>query len=414
MILERARTHSGVLALASRLLGASVLAQIAVLAATALASTDLHPADFAVYGAVSGATGVSASLNTLAAETRAPVVDERLHDALNRAGFTSLATVSALTLLAGLIAFGAARQLGWVLLLTAGCALLVGAQQLLTGIVLRRQQQSVLADGRVSQGLSNAAMLVLLWQLKVPGFLVLTVSWLVSLLVGVVVIYWRSARGHLPNRPASRSDWRELRREVGGQPVANLLASSVGNLPPLLLPALGQDLVAGIWALVSRFLNPVVNTTFATLQPLYYGKAASLVREHKHAALRSFHRRWMAWLCAAGLPVMLGSIVISMFLLPLLGPQWRVDWLPALTGAIYYTSMFSCLPQSQTLQMLGRVRLSLLWTIVRAVVCVVPLALIPVIGGQWALFGWAVGAAATFYWQFWLQRACLHQLEEAR
>lgn len=410
MILDRLRNHSGVLALASKLLGASVLAQIAVLVATALASTSLHPSDFAIYGAVSGATGVSASLNTLAAETRTPVVDDAKHEVLNRAGFTALSAVSLTTLLAGIIAFTQRPGLGWILVLTSVCALMTGAIQLLTGIVLRQQRQSVLADGRVSQGLTNALMLVVLWQLKAPGFLVLTLSWLISLVVGASVLYLRAARGHLPRRPASMADMRELGSQVGGQPVANLLASSVSNLPPLLLPALGHNVTAGVWALVSRFLNPLVNTTYSTLQPLYYGKAASLVRDAKVQALRDFHRRWMTWLTLAGLPVVVASIVISMFLLPLLGPQWRVGWLPAITGAIYYTSTFSCLPLSQTLQMLGRVRLSLLWTVVRAIVCVLPLAFIPVLGGQRALFGWAVGAALTFYWQFWLHRRCLHEL----
>ncbi|WP_420175475.1 Wzz/FepE/Etk N-terminal domain-containing protein [Luteococcus sp. OSA5] len=407
MILQRIRSHSGVLALASRLLGASVLAQVAVLAAIALVSRDLQPRDFALYGAVSGAAGIAASINTMAAETRTPVVDDQTSQVLNRAGFTTLTAISLLTVIAGLVAWPLSRPVGWVLVLSALCAWCTGSQQLLNGIVLRRQLQKVLADGRVSQGLSNAVLLIVLWQLGVPGFLVLVLAWLLSLLIGVGVVYHRGARGHLPRAIASQEDLRVLRHQVGGQPVANLLSSSVSSMPPLLLPAVGQHLTAGIWALVSRFLNPVVNTTFATLQPLYYGEAAEHVRHDRMPQLRQYHRRWMTAMVLAGIPFALGSVVITMYLLPLLGPQWKVGWLPALTGAIYYTAMFSCLPLSQTLQMLGRIRLALRWTVVRCIVSLAPLALIGLLGGQRALLGWAIGAAATFYWQFWLHRTSL-------
>lgn len=407
MIPERLRNSSGPLGLASKLLGSSVLAQVAVLAATAVTSTGLHPTDFAIYGAVSGATGMSASFNTLAAETRSPVVDEATSEVLNRAGFTALGVINLLTFLVGVAVFASHRQLAWVLVLTAGCAALTGAQQLLTGIVLRRQRQGVLATGRVTQGVTNAVLLLGLWFAHAPGFVVLTVSWLVSMLFGDVVIYLGAARGRLPRRPASRSDWSTLRREVGGQPIANVLAGWVANMPSVLLLALGQSVAAGLWALVSRFLQPLVNTAYITLQPLYYGRAASHVREDDLTALSRLNRRWMAWLGLAGVPVLLGAAFISGVLLPLLGSQWHVGWLLTITGAIYYSSMFVCLPLSQTLQMLGQVGLALVWTIVRFVVCGVPLLLIGVLGGPWALFWWSIGAALTFYWQFWLQRRCL-------
>ncbi len=408
MILEGVQSHRGPLALASKLLGSSVLAQVAVLAATAVVSTSMHPADFAIYGAVSGATGVSASFNTLAAESRTPVVNASIYAKLNRAGMTSLVGINLLTLLAGLACFSWNDTVAWILVLTAGCAFLNGVQQLLTGIILRQERQSILASGRVSQGVANAVLLLVLWLGHAPGFIVLIVSWLLSMLVGDLVLLFRAARGHLTLRPATADDWRTLRTQVGAQPVANLLAASVANLPSLLLPAMGQTLAAGLWALVSRFLNPLVNTTYNTLQPLYYGRAAAMVRDEEYDRFDDFHARWMRWMVLAGIPVAAGCIFISMVLLPLLGPQWRVGWLAAATGAIYYTSQFSCLPMSQTLQMLGRIRLSLRWTIVRCIACGIPLLLIGPLGGQRALFLWSIGAAATFYWQFWLHRDSIH------
>lgn len=401
----------GALALASRLLGASVLAQVAVLAAVAIVSRDLHPADFAIFGAVSGVTAISASINTLAVETRTPVVDDALHAVLNRAGSSALVLVNLLTLACGLGLWAVRPEVGRVLVLAAGCAAMQGATQLLTGIVLRRQRQSVLADGRVAQGLSNAVLLLVLWQLRLPGHLVLTLAWMLSMSLGATVLFARGARGGLPRGFARAADWRAAREQVGAQPLANVLASSVGSIPLILLPAVGQTVVAGLWALVNRFLAPLVNTAFATLQPLYYGKAASHVREGHTTALSDLHRRWMKWLLLGGLPVAVGCLIISLVLLPLLGPQWRVGWPTAVAGAIYFSSLFSCLPLSQTLQMLGRVRLSVQWTVVRAIVCLLPMALLGVLGGQGVLLLWAVGAALTFYWQLWLHRRAIGSLQ---
>ena len=199
----------------------------------------------------------------------------------------------------------------------------------MTGIILRQERQSILASGRVSQGVANAVLLLVLWLGHAPGFIVLIVSWLLSMLVGDLVLLFRAARGHLTLRPATADDWRTLRTQVGAQPVANLLAASVANLPSLLLPAMGQTLAAGLWALVSRFLNPLVNTTYNTLQPLYYGRAAAMVRDEEYDRFDDFHARWMRWMVLAGIPVAAGCIFISMVLLPLLGPQWRVGWLAA-------------------------------------------------------------------------------------
>lgn len=393
------------LALATKLFGSSVLAQVAVLAATAYAARQLNPHDFAIYGAVGGVSAVLATINTLAAETRLAVVDHERSQALLRTGHASIALSTALGVLVGLPALLLGHTWGLVLLLGAGIGALMGAQQMLTSVVLRRQHQSLLARGRLVQGFTNAALIVCLLFVPMAGYLTLCLAWLFSLVLGVGII-WLGCRDQARFALPRRGDWGILKHEVGQQPVANLLAGAVANMPLILLPAVGQTIVAGAWALVNRFLNPMVNTSFSTLQPLYYGRIAEILRGGDVRGARDFHARWLRWLMLGGIPVTLGFLGITWIGLPLLGDQWRVGWLPAVTGAIYFGSLFICLPLSQTLQLLHRVKLAVAWTIVRFIVCAAPLALMPLIGAPAALLTWGVASAVTFFWQLILHRRC--------
>ena len=389
--------------LASKLLSSSVLAQIAVMAAMAVAATRLGPDDFAVYGAVAGLCAILAAVNSWAGEARIAVVGESDAHALLRASGSTVVGISVLVAAAGGIGAAAGHTWGEVALLGAGCALFTGLQQVLTSVVVRTQRQHLLARGRLVQGLSNAALIGVLLLTGMPGHLVLTLPWLVSLLLGDLVLA-AGVREQLRVGTPRPADFTLLGREVKAQPLANLLASSVVAMPALLLPALGHTLVAGLWALVGRVLNPIVNTVFNTLQPLYYGRAAELRREGDLAGLARQHRTWAQRMLVFGVPVAVGFFVVSYWLLPLLGEQWRVDLATALAGVLHYTVMMVCLPMSQTLLLLGRMHLSMVWTSVRFVACLLPLLLVPAVGPSVALLGWAGASALTFLWQLRLNQ----------
>ena len=116
------RSGSQTIALASKLFGSSVIAQVAALAATTLAATQTTPADFATYAAILAATAVIAAVNSLAAETRMPVVPAATSAALNRAGATAMVLSGAVIALVGVIGLVAGASWGLPTLLVAiGC-----------------------------------------------------------------------------------------------------------------------------------------------------------------------------------------------------------------------------------------------------------------------------------------------------
>lgn len=185
---ERASGSGAAVALASKLLSSSVIAQLAGFAATAFAATRTSPGAFALFGAVMAATAVIGSVNSFAAESRVPVVTPETARALNRAGFAFVLAFSVLAAVVGGALFGLARVAATVILYTSWASLVLGVQHLLTGIILRLQRQELLARNRLVQGLSNAVLIVALVLAGLPGYHALSLAWATSMTVANLVL----------------------------------------------------------------------------------------------------------------------------------------------------------------------------------------------------------------------------------
>jgi len=287
------------LRLVGQLLGSTVLAQVAVLGAIAAAARATTARDFADYGVVTSVTAVVATFNTWAAESRTTVVEEDRAHEISRAGLAVLWMVLALiTLAAALAAVMGQHRLGLLLGLGGVGAAVTGGLQLVQGVVLRRQQQHLLAHSRATQGLSNAALILLFLAIGLPGFVIITIPWLISLVLGLVVLLRATGDRSLWWGRSSWAEWRVLRSETRWQPGSNVLVSLAGALPMLVLPAVGAVEVAGAWALVARFLMPVVSTLNSTFGPIYLGHAAGMIRRRELPQLRRYHARWTLLLAA--------------------------------------------------------------------------------------------------------------------
>lgn len=391
--------------LAARLFGSSLIAQIAVLVATAVAARSTTPADFAAYGVVASICAVLSTFNTWAAETRLPVVDSVHAHSLSRAGSAANTLVLATCVTAAALVWLCSSAHVALLLLVGGfVGYFTGWQQMLTGMALREQQQELLARGRVVQGLSNAILMVLFLALGLPGFVVITVAWALSVFCGdigiAVGLRWKTAFRDI----ARRDDWSYLFRELRAFPVSQVLVSVVGAAPLIILPAAGATSLAGSWALANRFLSPVVTTLNNTVQPIYYGHAAQLMRQNQASNLRTYHSMWVRRLMFGAFALAACFAVGLWFVFPMLGDHWMVVRSVALSGVIYFATLFAFLPLSQTLLLTGHVSLQTRWSIGRLVVCMVPLALIPIIGAWLALTAWAIASAATFVTHVLLER----------
>jgi O-antigen/teichoic acid export membrane protein len=395
------------LRLVGQLLGSTVLAQVAVLGAIAAAARATTARDFADYGVVTSVTAVVATFNTWAAESRTTVVEEDRAHEISRAGLAVLWMVLALiTLAAALAAVMGQHRLGLLLGLGGIGAAVTGGLQLVQGVVLRRQQQHLLAHSRATQGLSNAALILLFLAIGLPGFVIITIPWLISLVLGLAVLLRATGDRPLWWGRSSWAEWRVLRSETRWQPGSNVLVSLAGALPMLVLPAVGAVEVAGAWALVARFLMPVVSTLNSTFGPIYLGHAAGMIRRRELPQLRRYHARWTL-LLAAGMVLLLGGATYAVLVLvPLLGPQWSAAGSVLVAALLYFGSMFWCVPVSQTLVLLGRVDTQAWWSVARAVLCAIPM-LWAASEPRGALTGWAAMAALTFVAQLGLHRIAL-------
>lgn len=388
--------------LAAKLLSSSIIAQLAVMGALLLAAKRATPADIADYGAVFSWASVLASFNTLAAETRVPVVGEGQAPRLTSAGF-SIATVFSVA-----IALGAAvtaffdRGLALHLLFVATGSFLLGLNQLLIGSIIRQQRQQLLARSRIVQGISNAALIVSLIYTSMAPSTVLSLAWIVSVGLGDLALVLGGRTSVRDLRWTGLADWRLLASEVRMQPVSNVILTVVGSLPLMVLPLFSKPL-AGAWALVSRFLTPVVNTLFSALQPLYEGQAAELVRRCDVSGFQVFHGRWVRRLLALGGLSALAFAGVVAWGIPLLGPSWSTAGV-LVPGVVSYAALVACLPMSRTLVLVGKVNVQFGWAVSRVVLCALPFAMIGWLGPTTALLLWALLQAATFFAQFTLHR----------
>lgn len=393
-------------ALASKLFGSGVIAQACGFVAIAFAASRTLPEDFAIFALVTAATAVLGSVNSLAAESRVPVVGQRAAEALNRAGFTAIVAFSAVCLAVGAAGMALGEVWGQVAMLTSWCSFMLGLQHLLVGIVLRTQQQVLLARNRLVQGISNAALIVGFILLGIPGSLSLSLAWALSLLGSNLVLLPR-VKGWGPGfRLARREDFTRLLDQVRWQPVSNVLSDGVGQIPLLVLPALGAPAVSGAWALASRFLTPVVNMAQITLQPIYYGRAAALLRERDVEGFQTHRRRWSRALALCGIPVLLGCVVCLEWLIPLFGPEWSIAGLVLLPACLVFPMALSWLPISQTLILTGHLRSQFLWTVAQFTLSAAVFAMVPL--GLWqaqdALLAWAVVSAGSMLVHRLMQR----------
>jgi O-antigen/teichoic acid export membrane protein len=391
------RERSSGLATAFQLLSSTMLAQIAVLAATVLSAAWLDPIDFALFGAALGLAGIVNSVNTLGIETRLAIVEVATMTRLLRAGMAAALAITAVGgAAAALLAASGRDEWACVLAFAMAGSVVSALQQVVTTLALRERRPDVLMRSRVAQGAVNAVLILVLSSSPMPGYVALSTAWVVSTVVGLLV----SLYGWAPPLPTSwrvsAEDISVTRAQVGLQPVTSLLAGVSSQIPLVVLPLVASASLAGSWALSTRILGAAVLAAFSALQPVYYATAAEYVREHAFPRVATWHRQWAIWLTAATVPGFLVAGLVIAFALPLLGAQWLDARDLVAPACIYWGSQFFGLPLSQTLLLVGRIRLQLLWTVARFVSAVAAFALWPVWGASASIWAWSIVCAATY------------------
>jgi hypothetical protein len=370
---------------------ATGIAQGAVFIALLYAAARFEARDFALYGLAFGLANMANSANTFGVETRLAVVRDDGVAALVRVGGTAAVAVSGLALPAVvLLVLMGDFDVSVSVALAIGAGHLMAWQQMLTVLALRHAPPHALSRSRTAQGLTNAALIFGLGATPLPGYVVLTGAWVVSILVGLRLLATVVPPAVRTWRPATRSDWAFAVDQVRYQPLSNLLVGLAAQAPLVLLPVVTTDAVAGAWALCTRLLSAVVVAGQAVLQPIYYAEAAEHVRQRRWGQLRRWHALWAIGLGAgAGVLFSLAGWIISS-LLPRLDPQWASVGTVVIAGCIYWGSMLWSVPLSQTLQLMGAMGWQFAWAMVRLAVAGGSFVATSSLGGSTALWAWAV------------------------
>jgi O-antigen/teichoic acid export membrane protein len=142
----------------------------------------------------------------------------------------------------------------------------------------------------------------------------------------------------------------------------SLLLNNAGqNLPVLMLAGIYGPLIAGWYALSQRVLAIPGKTIGQSVSAVYIGKAAELARNKPRALKRLFVRTIMRLLLGGAVPI---SVIaaLAQFAFPFVfGMAWKEAGVYTQILAVTFLLQFVAVPVSQTLNLIERQDLQLLW-----------------------------------------------------
>jgi O-antigen/teichoic acid export membrane protein len=282
-----------------------------------------------------------------------------------------------------------------VLVFAMASSVAFGVQQIVTPLALRHHLYDVLNRSRVVQGVGNAVLILVLVALPIAGYVALSLAFSISMVLGLIVILRGIPPTHTQRWRPTTHDWATTRREIGLQPVTNLLTGVTIQIPLIMFPVFAGAGLAGSWALSTRILAAGVTASYNSIQPIYYATAANYIRDGAYSRLQSWHRKWSLMLTAAAVPGFILAGLLIAYGLPLLGKEWEEARTLVVPACLFFGSVFLALPLSQTLLGVGRIRLQLIWTTVRFVAAVAAFALWPLWGPGGALWAWALVCSSS-------------------
>lgn len=365
------------------LAGGTASAQILTLLASPLLTRLYIPADFgvlAVYAAVLGILSVVASLKY---ELALPLAETKTAAAnllvLCLGLVACIALLTALVIgVAGSSLVGLANipQLEPYLWLVPVGVFSVGLYQALNYWAVYARRFGIIARTKLSQSLSqNLSQLGL-------GFLGLTP---LGLLIGQVLgqgagvtglgtAAWQETKEELRAvRPNSLLTYAKRYRRFPLFSSGSAFLNTAGlQLPALLLAALYGPQIAGWFALSERVVKLPLAFIGQSVAQVYLAEAANLALSDRGALQRLFRKTARQLLLVGIIPLGLVALIAPWLFRIVFGEEWATAGNYVQVLALMYLFRFVMMPLSQTLNVLERQDLQLVWDAVRvSLVCVV-------------------------------------------
>jgi O-antigen/teichoic acid export membrane protein len=353
--------------------GGAAVGQGLALAAAPVLSRLYSPADFGVFGVFIAVVTVLGVVGTFRYELAVPLADERGAVHLVLVGL--LANVAVVAVLAAVLPaaggtvarWAGAPQLAGHLWLLAPTLLATGTYQLLTFWGIRRREYRGLARRNAAYAAAQVGTQVGLGALGARPL---------GLLLGTAAAHGAGAltlaRSFGQRAAVAGVSWRGMRdvaRRYRRFPLfstwSGLVNSAGGVVPVLLLAQLYGLAVAGAFTLTARVVGAPIGLLGEAVAQYYLGEAADLAR-HDRAAVRRLFRRSAARLFALGLvPLTVLALPAPWWFPAVFGEPWREAGSYAQVLLPMYLLQFAIVPLSQTLNLLERQHLQLLWDALR-------------------------------------------------
>lgn len=194
---------------------------------------------------------------------------------------------------------------------------------------------------------------------------------------------------------------------------SSLLNSAGVFLPPILITA-GYGLqVSGLFALAHRILDAPVRLIGMSVSNVYLAEAAALARTDPVRLRRMFQQTTVRLLLVGGMPAAVVGVMSPWIFATVFGEEWREAGVYAQLLAPYVAARFVVLPISQTLNILNRQDVQLVWDATR--LGVVAAALLGAAHMGWsprtAILGFGLGMFVCYLTLYVLVARTLLRLE---
>lgn len=208
---------------------------------------------------------------------------------------------------------------------------------------------------------------------------------------------WRGGRSALGAVRARRllPVARDYRRFAAFTSTSALLESGAMQLPPLLLAATFSIEVAGWYSLAQQVIFLPVGLVASSVAQVYAGEAPKAAREGPASFRRVFLRTARGLALIAAVPALALAVAAPFAFSLVFGHAWAEAGLFARLMAPVFFCYFVMWPLTYTLNVLGALRLLLLWSSLRFAAVLVALLGVPALGGSPAEVVLAYSASLT-------------------